>query len=318
MPHSVYSKTQAAISRLIHREMYYSEFVGYVSQQLSDNVSNPYLKKILYDQGMRLLQKIANKRLLKYFDGQRFDLKGVFLPDIRSNDLLFAGLSYTYNDIFNVHCEKSGDYSYKIVDPLDRRFPEGTYFYIGPNNENIVLKPGNIVIDAGAWIGDFSALAAHLVGKTGMVYAFEPSQQVMRWLKITASYYPNLTPIASGLGDVNQKLFYHEDQGGGGKFVDSDENGDSIMEIKRLDDWVSENQIPRIDFIKADIEGFERKMLMGAKRVLRDFGPILSLCTYHLPDDLVVLENIILESNPNYKFIQRRNKLFAFVPQSHS
>ncbi|MHA1280144.1 MAG: FkbM family methyltransferase [Candidatus Helarchaeota archaeon] len=314
MPHSAFSQVKAAISRVIHGEMYYSEFVGYSSHQLLNYVSNPQLKKLLFSQGMRLRLINANKRLLKYFDGQRFDLNGVFLPDIRSNDLLFAGLSYVYNDLFRIHCEYSGNYNYKIVDPLDLRFSEGTYFYIGPNEEKIIVKSGDIVIDAGAWIGDFSALAAYLVEDTGTVYAFEPSYELMKWLKMTASYYPNLIPVPFGLGSVNQKSIYHNDEGGGGSFVDSEDNDVAKREIKRLDDWVLENKIPRIDFIKADIEGFERKMLMGAKRVLRDFGPTLSICTYHLPDDPVVLERIILESNHNYKVIQRRSKLFAFIP----
>lgn len=97
MPHSAYSQKNAAISRVIHGEMYYSEFVGYVSQQLSENVSNPHLKKFLCNQSLRIRQINANKRLLKYFDDRRFDLKGAFLPDVRSNDLLFAGLSHNYN-----------------------------------------------------------------------------------------------------------------------------------------------------------------------------------------------------------------------------
>lgn len=316
MPRSVISVLKVAINRMIHGEIYSSELLGYLFQRLSENVSNSYLKNTLYNQGLSLRRKSANRRLLKYFDGQRFDLKGVFLPDIRSNNLLFVGLSHNYNDLYKIHCENFGDYSYKIVDQLDKRISEGTYFYAGPNNEKIELKPGDIVVDAGAWIGDFSALAAHLVGETGKVYAFEPSQQVMKWLKITASYYQNLIPVAFGLGNVNRKVPYRDDEGGGGKFTDSVNNADSLMEVTRLDDWVLENQLSRVDFIKADIEGFERELIKGASRVLREYGPILSLCTYHLSDDPKVLKELILKINPAYKIIQRRHKLFAFIPQS--
>jgi FkbM family methyltransferase len=313
MPRS-FSQLKAAINRVIHGEMYYSEFVGYTFTQLSEYVTYARIKKFLNDKGLKLLIKNADKRLHKYFDGQRFNFNGVLLPDVRSNDALMSGLSYLYNDVYKIHCEYGGNYNYKIVDPLDLRFPEGTYFYVGPNDEQILLKPGDVVIDAGAWIGDFSALAAHLVGNNGKVFAFEPSIQIMEHLKITSSFYSNLVPIPYGLGDENQTLFFHDDSGGTGSFLESQIMGDSKSEIKRLDDWVAENHITKINFIKADIEGFERKMLLGAKQVLRDFGPILSLCTYHLPDDPEVLERIILESNPNYRVIQRRNKLFAFIP----
>jgi len=233
----------------------------------------------------------------------------------RKKTVQFCGsTTYLYNDVYKIHCEYGGNYSYKIVDPFDLRFSEGTYFYEGPNGEKIILKSGDVVVDAGAWIGDFSALAAHLVGETGKVYAFEPSPQVMKWLKKTASFYKNLIPVPFGLGNLNQRLYFQNDEDGTGSFTDSEVAGNLICESRSLDDWVSENKIQRIDFIKADIEGFERKMLLGAKRVLQDFAPILSLCTYHSPDDPVVLEEIILEANPNYKIIQKRNKLFAFIP----
>ena len=68
-----------------------------------------------------------------------------------------------------------------------------------------------------------------------------------------------------------------------------------------------------VDFIKADIEGAERYMLMGARETLGKFAPKLSICTYHFPDDPEVLEKIILEANPNYKIEHRWKKLYAIV-----
>ena len=314
MPRSTREQIIAAINRVVHREMYWTEFIGYALQQSSESFPQSRFKKVVSNLATKLCVRAANNRLHKYFDGQRFNFNGALLPDVRSNDLLFSGLSYIYNDIFKVHCEDRGDYSYKVVDPYDSRFSEGTYFFIGPNDERIILKPGDVVVDAGAWIGDFSSLAAHLLGDTGAVYAFEPSLKMITWLEKTASYYKNLIPVPFGLGDINQEYSFRDDEGGMGSFVDSKENYDSKVQIMRLDDWVLNNKINKIDFIKADIEGFERKMLLGATNVLREFGPILSICTYHLPDDPIVIKKIILESNPKYKIIQRQNKLFAFIP----
>lgn len=82
-----------------------------------------------------------------------------------------------------------------------------------------------------------------------------------------------------------------------------------------LDDYVTRNGIQKIDFIKADIEGAERYMLMGAKQVLKEFAPKLSLCTYHLPDDPQVMENLILEANPNYVIEHKWSKLYAYCPE---
>ncbi len=85
--------------------------------------------------------------------------------------------------------------------------------------------------------------------------------------------------------------------------------------MNTLDNWVKENGIERIDFIKADIEGAERNMLCGAKEILKRFEPKLAICTYHLPDDKEVLEKIVLEANPNYKVEHKYKKMYAYVPK---
>lgn len=68
-----------------------------------------------------------------------------------------------------------------------------------------------------------------------------------------------------------------------------------------------------MDFIKADIEGAERDMLTGAMETLRIHAPKLAICTYHLPDDPEILENIIRTANPAYTVKHRWKKLYAWV-----
>ena len=86
-----------------------------------------------------------------------------------------------------------------------------------------------------------------------------------------------------------------------------------LVETIRLDDFVKENNLERVDFIKSDIEGFERNLLAGAQETLKNFAPKLALCTYHLPDDPEVMTNLIMKANPNYKIFYGRKKLFASV-----
>jgi hypothetical protein len=83
------------------------------------------------------------------------------------------------------------------------------------------------------------------------------------------------------------------------------------IKITALDNFVHEQKLERVDFIKSDIEGAERDMLKGARGVLKEFAPKLALCTYHLPDDPEVMEALIKDANPDYKVVHIRKKLFA-------
>jgi hypothetical protein len=89
-------------------------------------------------------------------------------------------------------------------------------------------------------------------------------------------------------------------------------DSDVTIEVRTttLDSFVHENNLQKVDFIKADIDS----MIMGAKRVLRDFAPKLAICTYHSPDDPRVLRELILDANPDYVIEERYKKMYAHVP----
>jgi len=57
-------------------------------------------------------------------------------------------------------------------------------------------------------------------------------------------------------------------------------------------------------------------MLVGARQVLKEYAPKISICTYHLPDDPKVLRELILDANPNYIIEERFEKMYAYVKQS--
>lgn len=90
-------------------------------------------------------------------------------------------------------------------------------------------------------------------------------------------------------------------------------NDEEIINVTTLDKFVENNKLERVDFIKADIEGAKREMLIGATNTLKKFSPKLAICTYHFPDDPEVLRKIILKANSNYKIVQLRHKLLAAV-----
>jgi FkbM family methyltransferase len=244
------------------------------------------------------------KRFLK---SDRYDFNGILLPKV--NDV--TTLRYIYEDVLSIYTEKNDDYNYKIVDEVGKNSNEGSFCYIGPKGEDITIHSNDVVIDAGAWIGDFSAYCAK---KGAISYAFEPTESTIELLKKTIKFnhaenFIKIVPF--GLGNKEGIInFTNNDLGSANRF---DKNGSVQIQVVTLDNWVKENNIKKIDFIKADIEGYERNMLIGASGILKKFQPTLSICTYHLADDPEVLQKIILDINPNYKIIQRKMKLFAYV-----
>ncbi len=191
---------------------------------------------------------------------------------------------------------------------------EYSYFY-----KEVMVNEGDIVIDGGAHMGIFSALASALGGR---VYAFEPiSEMRERYLSKIAELNKNIYIIPYALSNRDGQIEIEIPNFGNSisafgtssiirKFQNSRKEK---IETITIDKFVEKNNIKRIDFIKADIEGAERLMLQGAYNVLKNFAPKLSICTYHLPDDKKVLTELILKANPNYKIIYGKKKLYAYV-----
>lgn len=249
-----------------------------------------------------------NTRFLK---NDRYDFKGIYLPKIENANLM----RYIYDDSLKVYTEYGDNYNYELIDELDKTINEGTYCYISKEGVHITINEGDVVIDAGAWIGDFSAYAAK---KGAQVYAFEPSPMNIKLLEKTIEYNKGscgkITIVPFGLGEKEENVdFFENIENTGGNAFNADEGSNITLAITTLDLWAEKNSIEKINFIKSDIEGYERQLLRGATNVLRKYSPTLSICTYHFEDDREVLKEIILKANPNYKIIQRKMKLFAYI-----
>lgn len=190
-------------------------------------------------------------------------------------------------------------------------YSEGAY-----KIKEVTIHEGDVVLDAEANMGTFSMLAA--AKKAARVYAFEPMDNVYSILKqnIELNHYNNIiTIVPMGLSDKTALSTFSFSNGiiGNASLIFKGEGVEKSVMYTSVDDWAQNNNISRIDFIKAYIEGAERDLLKGARETLRRFKPRLAICTYHFPDDPQVLERIIKEAEPTYNVIQKRKKLFAYV-----
>ena len=293
----------------------YACSVGLNTKKRIDFHTNKNILQKFYVRNMKIFEDKLNSDFNdKFLKADRYDFNGIYLPKIENTNLIRA----IYDDIFKIYVEEHDNYDYKIVDRIDKIVSEGSYCYHGPNGEDITIKPADIVIDAGAWIGDFSAYACK---KGAHAYAFEPAPKTIELLKKTIEFNKgnsgSITIVPYGLAEKESTMNFFENSDnnntGGNNFTTEKSKNTLQLQITTIDDWVKKNKIKKIDFIKADIEGFERHMLHGATKTLHDLAPTLSLCTYHFPEDPELLSQIILEANPNYTIIQRKMKLFAYI-----
>ena len=273
---------------------------------------------IVLSRFFRLHTKFYSRALAQKFpikDGA-YCLKDIRLPALEGEGDYSGRLANIIDyDILSSYLYKNDDYSEKTFDELEPILPEGLYGLVN-SQVNVIVKSGDIVIDAGSCCGTFSAYAS---AKGAISYAFEPVAENFVYLLQTAKLNKNIIPVNKGLSDENtsKNIFVDPEHYSGSSFLEELKPGikPTQVETVRLDDFVHENNLSRVDFIKSDIEGFERHMLAGAQGVLREFAPKLALCTYHLPDDPEVMADLIKQANPKYNIVQKRKKLFASVPE---
>ena len=165
---------------------------------------------------------------------------------------------------------------------------------------HFVPKPGDVVIDCGAWKGHFTILASRLVGAKGRVVAIEPLPEACSRLnkRLARFSIKNVDVVSAGL-DCREisvvaplpkqnefRLFGLDGQAPGPNSV--------MVSLRTLDKIVDEMKLPKVDFVKMDIEGSELEALDGMRETLSRNNAKLAIATYHVRDGKMTFE--IVES----------------------
>jgi len=141
------------------------------------------------------------------------------------------------------------------------------------------VNKGDVILDIGAFYGQYSILFSKLVGDIGVVYAFEPSPRTLAILRNNTGQngLDNITTIGLCLsnivGSMTLRTFGHS----------SDRNTiikESIdlpfkeitVSATTVDDFCKENSV-QPNGIKVDVEGAEGLVIEGAENVLRKCSP---------------------------------------------
>ena len=139
-----------------------------------------------------------------------------------------------------------------------------------------LIKPGDVVADAGANFGYFTVLAARAAGPGGKIFAFEPDPRNIERLQavIDANGAKQVELVKVGLfdrvGPVTFNLGNEAEDNLGSSSIIEKGNGRAQIEIQvtTLDEFARERGVDRIDLMKMDIEGAEVEALAGASKFL--------------------------------------------------
>jgi FkbM family methyltransferase len=138
------------------------------------------------------------------------------------------------------------------------------------------------IIEIGARYGDESIQLSKIFKKS-IIYSFECNPLTVNICKNNLQHYKNINFFDYGLGNINENLpFYSfiKDNDGASSFykrIDFNETQKEtgIIKIKKLVDFVKENNIEYIDLLCMDVQGYELNILKGEEDFIRNIKYII-------------------------------------------
>ena len=144
------------------------------------------------------------------------------------------------------------------------------------------VKPGMTIIDIGANLGYYTAIASRLTGDKGLVIAFEPEPNFFKLLSrnISRNNLNNVACFELAIAEKNglTDLYLSSENKGHNSIIRSEELKTSVMvKTTTLDDFLVSQKSAKVDIIKMDIEGAEILALEGMRETLTKHLPLLFL-----------------------------------------
>jgi FkbM family methyltransferase len=139
-----------------------------------------------------------------------------------------------------------------------------------------LVNPAKTSVDAGANKGVYTYFLARL---SRHVYAYEPNPKIFALLRRSVGW-PNVTLRQTALSDATgqDRLIVPRRKAGYSNQLATlrkDKFAGEVLEVpvetRRLDD----EDVGEVGFIKIDVEGFERNVLLGAARTLEKMRPAI-------------------------------------------
>lgn len=140
------------------------------------------------------------------------------------------------------------------------------------------LRAGDCVVDVGSNIGYYSLLASTLVGRSGVVVAFEPVPSIADMLEanLERNEVANVEVVRKIVsdGDGTAEMFVESSGNLGHSATVPGLGHESVGQVEQgsLDSLIGVS-VPPIKLLKIDVEGGELSVLRGARKTLGQMLP---------------------------------------------
>jgi len=178
------------------------------------------------------------------------------------------------------------------------------------------INEGEVIIDCGANIGEYSLLACKKVGPTGKVIAIEPSQKIIEDLKknFQLNNFKNFEILDVAVS--NKKGFTTLYEHGISELSSLDPNllekpttNKVHIQVETLDDIIFSRGLKMVNLLKIDIDGYEFEAILGCKNSFKDKKIKKILCEVHYR----LLNKRKLDENKIYSLLKDNSFAIEFL-----
>lgn len=205
------------------------------------------------------------------------------------------------------------------------KYPNEGVTSFNPNHINAAfsrIDEKDVFVDCGAFVGD--SIERYIwdhYGTFKKIYGFEPDAEnfaamTTRVERLRKEWNINddaIEILPCGISDTSSTMYIHKssDGGLGSSVVEKGGLDSEKCDIVSIDDFFYKNNIP-FSFLKADVEGYEFKLIEGARKSIVAYEPRLAICIYHNATDFYSIPLRIREINEKYKIMIRHHSVQFF------
>lgn len=179
------------------------------------------------------------------------------------------------------------------------------------------IKPGHVVLDIGANIGCHTVAFSRIVGPTGLVFAYEPERTNFTTLcgNISINNIKNVYCHQQAVSDESGSIAVPELDAErtfnyGGLSLDHDYSKSIHYPVPKIK--IDNTVFNRLNFIKIDVEGMEKNVLIGGVTNIQKNKPIL-----YVEDDRSDKSEELIKTIKSFNYVLYKHLAPLYNPSNY-